>query len=116
MADLLQDLKRAIETGDSELWSSLHSDDFEQIELWHKTEPPSNPRKRSKAEVAEIVGRAVKNGVQFRIENMVGDGNRLAYTATCVLPNGRTVIANNNAEVKDGLIVSELVVEAGEPD
>jgi ketosteroid isomerase-like protein len=115
MRDLLQDLKRAIETGDAELWSSLHSDDFEQTELWHKTDPPSNPTKRGKADVAEIVGRAVKNGVQFRVENMVGDSTRIAYTVTCVQPNGRTVISNNNAEVRDGLIVGELVVEAGEP-
>jgi hypothetical protein len=34
VADLLHDLKKATETGDAELWSSLRSDDFEQTELW----------------------------------------------------------------------------------
>src|SRR5437867_1461583 len=53
VADLLHDLKKAIETGDAELWSSLHSDDFEQTELWDSSHPPSNPRKRTREEVAE---------------------------------------------------------------
>jgi hypothetical protein len=44
------------------------------------------------------------------------DENRLAYTLTCIWPDGRSVIANNNADVKDGVIVSELMVAAGEPD
>jgi hypothetical protein len=107
---------RLAEAGDAEFWSSLHSDDFEQIELWSNSHPPSDPRKRTKQEVAAIVDRAPKNGVQFRVENMVGDADRLAYTVTCILPNGRTVIANDIADIRDGLIVKELVVEAGEPD
>jgi hypothetical protein len=116
MSDLLSDLKVSLETGDAALWSSLHSDDFEHTELWHKTDPPSNPVRRTKADLAEIVGRAVKNGVEFRVENMVGDDRGIAYTVRCILPNGRTVISNNTCEVRDNLIVNQLVVEAGEPD
>jgi hypothetical protein len=116
VADLLHDLKQAIETGDAELWSSLHGDDFEQTELWDSSHPPSNPRKRTREEVAEAVGRVYRDGFQFRIENMVRDKNRLAYTLTCIWPDGRTVVANNNADVKDGVIVRELMVAAGEPD
>jgi hypothetical protein len=116
MGDLLGDLKRALETGDAELWESLHSEDFEQTELWHKTDPPSNPSKRTRDEMVATIRRATGNSVQFRVENMVGDDKRLAYTATCIMPSGRTVIANNIAEIKDGLIVRELVIEAGEPD
>jgi hypothetical protein len=56
VTDLLHDLRKAIETGDAELWSSLHSDDFEQTELWDSSHPPSNPRKRNREEVAEAVG------------------------------------------------------------
>jgi hypothetical protein len=116
VADLLHDLKRATETGDAELWSSLHSDDFEQTELWDSSHPPSNARKRTREEVAEAVGRVFKDGFRFRVENLVRDEGRLAYTLTCIWPDGRTVIANNNAEVKEGVIVSELMVAAGEPD
>ncbi len=101
---------------EAELWSSLHSDDFEQTELWDNSHPPSNPRKRTRAEVAEAVGRVFNDGFRFRVENMVRDEGRLAYTLTCIWPDGRTVIANNNAEVKDVVIVSELMVAAGEPD
>ena len=116
MADLLHDLKKAIETGDTELWASLHTDDFEQTELWDSSHPPSSPRKRKRDEVAEAVGRVFKDGFRFRVEKMVRDDRRLAYTLTCIWPDGRTVIANNNADIKDGLIVSELMVAAGEPD
>jgi hypothetical protein len=116
VADLLHDLKKAIETGDAELWASLHSDDFEQTELWDSSHPPSNPRKRKRHEVAEAVGHVFKDGFRFRVEKMVRDDRRLAYTLTCIWPDGRTVIANNNADIKDGLIVSELMVAAGEPD
>jgi hypothetical protein len=116
VTDLLRDLKNAIETGDAGLWSSLHSADFEQTDLWDSSHPPSNPRKRIREEVADAVGRAVRDGFQFRVTNMVRDGNRLAYTITCISPDGRTVIANNNAETRDGVIVSELMVLAGEPD
>ena len=56
--------------------------------------------------MAEAVGRVVKSGFQFRVENMVRDEDRLAYTFTCISPDGRTVIVNNNAAVKEGMIVS----------
>src|SRR5262245_38009544 len=116
MADLLRDLKAAIETGDAELWASLHSADYEQTDLWDGSHPPSNPRKRTRDEVAEAVGRAVKDGFRFHVSNAVRDENRLAYTITCISPDGRTVIANNNAETRNGVIVSELMVLAGEPE
>ena len=45
---------------------------------------------------------------------MVRDEDRLAYTFTCIWLDGRTVIVNNNAAVKDGLIVSVLMVAAAE--
>jgi hypothetical protein len=109
-AELLRKLKQSIETGDAELWSSLHSDDFEQTQL----STSSNPRTRTREDVAAIVGRAVKRGAKCTVENMVDGGDRIAYTATRVFPNGRTVISSSNAEVKDGLIVRELVVEAEE--
>jgi hypothetical protein len=90
--------------------------DLEQTELWDSSHSPSNPRKRNREEVAEAVGRVFKDGFRFRVEQMVRGDDRLAYTLTCIRPDGRTVIANNNAEVKAGLIVSELMVAAGEPD
>ena len=116
MTDIGQQLKQALETGNAEAWASLYSEDLELDELWHKTDPPSNPNKRGRDDLAATIERATSNGVKFEVDNVVSDGDRLAYTVKCLLPSGRVVVTNSIAEIKDGVIVRELQVGAGEPD
>jgi hypothetical protein len=85
-------------------------------ELWHKTDPPSNPTKRRRDDTVATIERATSNGVKFEVDNIVSDGNRLAYTVKCLMPSGRIVVANAIGEIENGVIARELQVSAGEPD
>ena len=111
----LEKLKQAIESGDADTWRTMCADDFEQIEMDDAT-PPSSPRKRNKAEFFQIIERANSNGVKFTVEKTVNGGDKIAYSVTCHIPNGRKVVSNVIAGVKDGKLTSELDVSARDPE
>jgi len=111
----LSKMKQAMEVGDADAWSGLHSDDFEQIEMDDVT-PPSNPKTHTKNGLYEIIKRASSNGVKFTVEKMVDGGDQIAYSVTCHIPNGRKIVSNVISDVKDGKINHELAVGARDPE
>jgi hypothetical protein len=54
-------------------------------------------------------------GVKATVENEVAGDGRAAATVTCEFPGGRKVIANAIFELRDGRIVRECEVVAGDP-
>jgi hypothetical protein len=54
-------------------------------------------------------------GVKATVEHGVGGEDRAAATVTCEFPGGRKVIANAIVELRDGRIVRERDVLAGDP-
>ena len=54
-------------------------------------------------------------GVKATVENAVAGEDRAAATVTCEFPGGRKVVANSVLELRDGRIVRERDVQAGDP-
>ena len=54
-------------------------------------------------------------GVKATVENAVAGEDRAAATVTCEFPGGRKVVANAMLELRDGRIVRERDVQAGDP-
>lgn len=46
------------------------------------------------------------------VETSVAEGNRLAFTETCVYPDGAKVFCQAMLELKDGKIARQAVVQA----
>jgi ketosteroid isomerase-like protein len=110
----LEALGRAYEQWDIEALLALYADDVELIQI-DRDNPPSSPRVRHGKEVFRgMFGHCAAAGVRATVENAVAAEDRAAATVTCEFPGGRKVVANAVFELRDGRIVRERDVAAGD--
>jgi len=108
-------LKRSYEEWDIETLLALYADDVELIQI-DRDNPPSSPRVREGKDVVRgMFEHCSGAGVKATVENAVADGDRAAASITCEFPNGRKVVGNATFELRDGRIVRERNVVAGDP-
>ena len=110
----LESLRRGYEEWDVEALLALYADDVELIQI-DRDNPPSSPRVRSGKEVlAGMFQHCAGAGVKASVENTLEATDRAAATITCEFPGGRKVVANTILELRDGVIVRERNVVAGD--
>jgi ketosteroid isomerase-like protein len=111
----LEALRRGYEEWDVEALLALYADDVELIQI-DRDNPPSSPRVRHGKEVFKgMFEHCAGAGVKAMVENAVAGEHRAAATVTCEFPGGRKVVANAILELRDGRIVCERDVLAGDP-
>jgi ketosteroid isomerase-like protein len=111
----LDAFKRAYEGWDIETLLGLYADDVELVQI-DRDNPPSSPRLRQGKDVLRgMFEHCAAAGVKATVENTIAGEDRAAATITCEFPGGRKVVANGILEVKDGRIVRERDVLAGDP-
>jgi ketosteroid isomerase-like protein len=111
----LDAFKRAYEQWDIEALLEHYADDVELVQI-DRDNPPSKPRVRQGKEVFRgMFGHCAAAGVDVMVDNTIAGHDRAAATVTCRFPGGRTVIANSILELRDGRIVRERDVVAGDP-
>jgi ketosteroid isomerase-like protein len=111
----LEAFSRGYEEWDVEALLALYAEEVELIQI-DRDNPPSSPRIRQGKEVFRgMFEHCAAAGVVARVENSVADGNRAAATVTCEFPGGRKVVANAAFELRNGRIVRERDVQAGDP-
>src|SRR6266540_4405492 len=107
--------KRAYEEWDIEALLGLYADDVELVQI-DRDNPPSSPRVRQGKEVFKgMFEHCAAAGVKATVENTIAGEDRAAATVTCEFPGGRKVMANAILELRDGRIVRERDVLAGDP-
>jgi ketosteroid isomerase-like protein len=110
----LDSLRRGYEQWDLEALLELYADDVELIQI-DRDNPPSAPRLRRGKDVLEGMWRHCAGaGVKATVENAVAGEDRAAATVTCEFPGGRRVVANAILDLRDGRIVREREVVAGD--
>jgi ketosteroid isomerase-like protein len=110
----LEALRRGYEEWDVEALLALYADDVELIQI-DRDNPPSSPRLRHGKEVFRgMFEHCAAAGVKATVENSVAGEDRAAATVTCEFPGGRRVVANAVFELRDGRIVRERDVAAGD--
>jgi ketosteroid isomerase-like protein len=110
----LDAFKRAYEGWDIEALLDLYADEVELIQI-DRDNPPSSPRVRSgKDGLKGMFEHCAAAGVKATVENAVAGQDRVAATVTCEFPGGRKVVANAILELRDGRIVRERDVVAGD--
>ena len=93
---------------------ALYADEVELIQI-DRDNPPSSPRVRHGREVFRgMFEHCAAAGVKATVENAVAAEDRAAATVTCEFPGGRKVVANAILELRDGRIVRERDVQAGD--
>jgi ketosteroid isomerase-like protein len=111
----LEAFRRGYEEWDVEALLALYADEVELIQI-DRDNPPSSPRVRHGKEVFKgMFEHCAAAGVTATVENAVAGEDRAAATVTCEFPGGRKVIANAILELRDGRIVRERDVLAGDP-
>jgi ketosteroid isomerase-like protein len=110
----LEALRRGYEEWDVEALLALYADDVELIQI-DRDNPPSSPRLRQGKEVFRgMFEHCAAAGVKATVENAVAGDDRAAASVTCEFPDGRRVVANAVFELRDGRIVRERDVAAGD--
>ena len=106
--------KSAYEAWDVEALLDFYDDEVE-LTMISGNNPPSSPRlQRGKDVFRGMFEHCRDAGAEVTVENGIADGDRAAVTVTCVFPGGRKVVANTTQEVRDGRIVREHEVVAGD--
>lgn len=105
-------LKRAIESHDGKMLSSLYSDDA-VVTIIDRDNPPSHPREVAGREAIEafwddICGRDMTH----RVDIGPSENGRFAFTETCAYPDGTKVFCATMTETDHGRIKRQTVVQA----
>ena len=110
----LEAFRRSYEEWDIEALLALYADEVELIQS-DRDNPPSSPRVRhGRAVLKGMFEHCAAAGVKATVENAVAGEGRAAATVTCEFPGGRKVVANAILELRDGRIVREREVVAGD--
>ena len=110
----LGEFKRGYEEWDVGALLALYADDLELIQI-DRDNPPSAPRVQHGKEVLKgMFEHCAATGVKATVENAVAGEDRAAATVTCEFPGGRKVVANAILELRDGRVVRERDVQAGD--
>ena len=111
----LEAFRRGYDEWDIDALLALYAEEVELIQI-DRDNPPSAPRVRHGKDVlAGMFEHCAAAGVTATVENTVQDGDRAAATVTCAFSGGRKVTANSIFEIRDGRIVREREVIAGDP-
>ena len=105
-------LSRAIETRNSTAMRGFYAENA-SMKIIDRDHPPSRPqefvgRPAIAAYFDDVCGRAMTH----RVENGCLDASRLAFTQACAYPDGVRVFCSAMAELVDGKIARQTIVQA----
>jgi len=105
-------IKQAIEGRNGRMLASFYSDDA-VVSVIDRNNPPSRPREiRGKAAIDMFWDDICSRAMTHKVETIIAEGNRLAFTQACTYPDGARVFCMSALELKDGMIVHQTVVQA----
>lgn len=105
-------LRRAAEHNDPETLASLYAEDAE-VRIVNRETPPSSPHVlRGREQIAEYLKDACGREIVSRIQDEIVGKNRVAFNEACEYPDGTQVLSATTLEVRDGVILRHLSVEA----
>ena len=105
-------LRRASEQRNPDLLISLYADNA-QMEVIDRLHQPSSPLElRGKQAIAEYLTDICRRDMTHRVVNEVVGENRLAFNESCQYPSGERVLAASTADLQNGKIVRQLMVQA----
>jgi hypothetical protein len=107
----LSGLTRAIEERDATVQLAAYTDDAE-LRIVDKDHPPSSPRVLAgRAAIGAFVADVAARDMTHEIVASVTDGATLALTEACRYPDGVRVLCACTAELRDGLISRQTIVQ-----
>jgi len=108
----LEALRRAAQGKDADSMLGLYADEAEYVRVDHNNTPSSPMALRGKEEIGEYLRDVFSRDMTHRIENEVVGEDRAAFNWACEYPDGTKVLAAETVEVRDGMIVRQVSVQA----
>jgi hypothetical protein len=102
--------RAAVEARDVDRWMPFFADAAEWVEYRHKASSPRVTRGRD--DIARYLDYVRRTDGELAISNEVVGDERVAFTLTATLPDGRLIVENTILDLRDGLIVRQHEVEA----
>ncbi len=105
-------LKRAIEGNDVETLIGLYADDA-LLRIVDSTHPPSHPLElQGKSQISEFFRDVCSREMTHHVDQGLENDGHLAFTEECQYPSGQKVLSSAMADVSDGRITREVIVQA----
>lgn len=105
-------IRQAIEGRDGRMLASFYADDA-TVRVIDRNNPPSRPREiRGKASIDTFWDDICSRAMTHKVETMLAEGNRLAFSQACAYPDGAKVFCLSTLELEDGKIARQTVVQA----
>jgi ketosteroid isomerase-like protein len=105
-------IKLAIESRDGRMLASFYAPDA-VVSVIDRNNPPSKPRRiAGRAAIDMFWDDICSRAMTHKIEQVITEGNRLAFTQACAYPDGAKVICISTVELEAGLIARQTVVQA----
>lgn len=105
-------LRRGIEGQDAEALLSLYADDAELRVVDRNTQPSHPMVKHGRGEIGDMLNEVYGRDMTHKLEQVVVQGDHVAYTESCEYPDGVRVLASAMLSLRDGKIVDQTVLQA----
>lgn len=104
--------KAVFEAADVQPWLAFYADDAEWVEYRH-FDPPKAPNVMcGKEQIGAFLTRVAEMGLTLELSREVIGDERIAFACLVTLADGRQILEHVIADVRDGLIVRHVDVEA----
>jgi len=108
--------RAAFEAKDVPRWLAFYADDAEWFEYNSQDDPPRAPNvMRGRDEIRAFLEHIAALPIAIALADEVLGAERIAFSCTVDLGNGRRIIEHVIADVRDGQIVRHVDVEAWDP-
>lgn len=105
-------LRRGIEADTPENLVSLYADDAE-LRIVDRNTQPSRPKVlHGRDEIAAMLDDVYSRDMTHKLEQCVVQGDRAAYSESCVYPDGVRVLSESMLSLRDGRITEQTLIQA----
>ncbi len=105
-------LRRGIEGPIAQTLVSLYANDAEMRIVDRNTQPSHPKVLHGRDEIARMLDDVCGRDMTHKLENCVVQGDRAAFSESCVYPDGVRVLSESMLSLRDGKIVQQTMVQA----
>ncbi len=105
-------LREGIEERKASTLLSLYADDAEMRMIDHRSQPSHPMVAHGRTEITAILSDVYSRDMTHKLEQVVVDGDHVAWMESCRYPDGTRVLCSTMAGLKDGKIIDQIAVQA----
>jgi ketosteroid isomerase-like protein len=105
-------LRRGIEQHDASALLALYADEAEIRMVDRRTQPSHPMVMHGRSAISDMLTDVYGRDMTHTLEQVVVDGDRVAFMESCRYPDGTRVLATSMADLRDGRIIDQTSIQA----